>query len=62
MCGTIDPGSCIRRVLDFGVKTGYDTWRRGTIPPDDDGGRCPLVAQNEKVGFRSFLAAAKHVS
>jgi hypothetical protein len=25
MCGTIDPGSCIRRVLGFGIKTGYDT-------------------------------------
>jgi hypothetical protein len=25
MCGTIDPGSCIRWVLGFGVKTGYDT-------------------------------------
>jgi hypothetical protein len=24
MCGTIDPESCIRRVLGFGVKTGYD--------------------------------------
>jgi hypothetical protein len=24
MCGTIDPGSCIRWVLGFGVKTGYD--------------------------------------
>jgi hypothetical protein len=24
MCGTIDPGSCIRWVLDLGVKTGYD--------------------------------------
>jgi hypothetical protein len=28
MCGTIDPGSCIRRVLGFGIKTGYD--RSGT--------------------------------
>jgi hypothetical protein len=25
MCGTIDPGSCIRWVLDFGIKTGYDS-------------------------------------
>jgi hypothetical protein len=25
MCGTIDHGSCIRRVLDFGIKTGYDS-------------------------------------
>jgi hypothetical protein len=24
MCGTIDPGSCIRWVLGFGTKTGYD--------------------------------------
>jgi hypothetical protein len=24
MCGTIDPGSCIRCVLGFGIKTGYD--------------------------------------
>jgi hypothetical protein len=24
MCGTIDPGSCIRWVLNFGIKTGYD--------------------------------------
>jgi hypothetical protein len=24
MCGTIDPGSCIRWVLGFGIKTGYD--------------------------------------
>jgi hypothetical protein len=24
MCGTIDPGSCIRWVLDFGIKIGYD--------------------------------------
>jgi hypothetical protein len=24
MCGTIDPGSCIRWVLSFGIKTGYD--------------------------------------
>jgi hypothetical protein len=28
MCETIDPGSCIRWVLDFGIKTGYD--RSGT--------------------------------
>jgi hypothetical protein len=25
MCGTIDPGSCIRWVLGFGIKTGYDS-------------------------------------
>jgi hypothetical protein len=25
MCGIIDPGSCIRWVLGFGTKTGYDT-------------------------------------
>jgi hypothetical protein len=25
MCGTIDSGSCIRWVLGFGIKTGYDT-------------------------------------
>jgi hypothetical protein len=25
MCGTIDPGSCIRWVHGFGIKTGYDT-------------------------------------
>jgi hypothetical protein len=25
MCGTIDPGSCIRWVLSFGIKTGYDS-------------------------------------
>jgi hypothetical protein len=24
MCGTIDPGSCIRWVLSFDIKTGYD--------------------------------------
>jgi hypothetical protein len=24
MCGTIDPGSCIRWVLDFSIKTRYD--------------------------------------
>jgi hypothetical protein len=24
MCGTIDPGSCIRWVLGFAIKTGYD--------------------------------------
>jgi hypothetical protein len=24
MCGTIDPGSCIRWVLGFGIKNGYD--------------------------------------
>jgi hypothetical protein len=24
MCGTIDPRSCIRRVLGFGIKIGYD--------------------------------------
>jgi hypothetical protein len=24
MCGTIDPGSYIQWVLDFGIKTGYD--------------------------------------
>jgi hypothetical protein len=28
MCGTIDPGSCIRWVLGFGIKIGYD--RSGT--------------------------------
>jgi hypothetical protein len=28
MCGTIDPGTCIRWVLGFGIKTGYD--RSGT--------------------------------
>jgi hypothetical protein len=27
VCGTIDPGSCIRWVLGFGLKTGYDTAR-----------------------------------
>jgi hypothetical protein len=27
MCETIDPGSCIRWVLSFGIKTGYDTRR-----------------------------------
>jgi hypothetical protein len=25
LCGTIDPGSCIRWVLGFGIKTGYDS-------------------------------------
>jgi hypothetical protein len=25
MSGAIDPGSCIRRVLGFGIKTGYDS-------------------------------------
>jgi hypothetical protein len=25
MCGTSDPGSCIRRVLSFSIKTGYDS-------------------------------------
>jgi hypothetical protein len=25
MCGIIDPWSCIRRVLGFGIKTGYDS-------------------------------------
>jgi hypothetical protein len=25
MCGIIDPGSCIRWVLGFGIKTGYDS-------------------------------------
>jgi hypothetical protein len=25
MCGTINPGSCIRWVLGFGIKTGYDS-------------------------------------
>jgi hypothetical protein len=25
MCGTIDPGSCIWWVLDFGIQIGYDT-------------------------------------
>jgi hypothetical protein len=25
MCGTIDPGSCIRLVPGFGIKTGYDS-------------------------------------
>jgi hypothetical protein len=28
VCGTIDPGSCIRRVLGFDIKTRYD--RSGT--------------------------------
>jgi hypothetical protein len=28
MCGTIDPGSCIRWVLDFGIETGFG--RSGT--------------------------------
>jgi hypothetical protein len=27
MCGTIDPESCIRCVLDFGIKIGYDIGR-----------------------------------
>jgi hypothetical protein len=26
MCGTIDPRSCIRWVLGFGIKTRFDTW------------------------------------
>jgi hypothetical protein len=26
MCGTIDPGSCIRWALGFGIKIGYDTY------------------------------------
>jgi hypothetical protein len=26
MCGTIDPGSCIRLVLGFGIKTVYDNY------------------------------------
>jgi hypothetical protein len=26
MCGTIELGSCIRWVLSFGIKTGYDRW------------------------------------
>jgi hypothetical protein len=25
MCGAINHGSCIRSVLGFGIKTGYDT-------------------------------------
>jgi hypothetical protein len=31
MCGTIDPVSCIRWVLSFGMKTGYDSFF--TQPP-----------------------------
>jgi hypothetical protein len=26
MCETIDPGSCIRWILGFGIKTEYDMW------------------------------------
>jgi hypothetical protein len=37
MCGTVDPGSCVRWVLGFGIKTGYDTspsasWPRSILP------------------------------
>jgi hypothetical protein len=28
MCGTIDPGSCIRCILGFDVKTRYDNVQR----------------------------------
>jgi hypothetical protein len=28
MCGTIDPGSCIRWVLGFGIKLGMIAWRQ----------------------------------
>jgi hypothetical protein len=31
MCGTIDPGSCIRWVLGFGIKTRYDNHHLGNI-------------------------------
>jgi hypothetical protein len=31
ICGTIDPGSCIRWVLGFGVKTRYDKVHRDTL-------------------------------
>jgi hypothetical protein len=30
MCGTFDPGSCIRFVLGFGIKTGYDIFVTST--------------------------------
>jgi hypothetical protein len=33
MCGTIDPGSCIRCVLGFSIKTGYDIHRGGGLGP-----------------------------
>jgi hypothetical protein len=33
MCGTIDPGSCIRWVLSFGIKTGYDRFWGSTKKP-----------------------------
>jgi hypothetical protein len=34
MCGTMDHGSCIRWVLGFGIKTGYDTVFGIPIPLD----------------------------
>jgi hypothetical protein len=34
MCGTNNPGSCIRWVLGFGLKTGYDSF---TAPPPPSG-------------------------
>jgi hypothetical protein len=31
ICGTIDPGSCIRWVHGFGIKTGYDIVQGGRV-------------------------------
>jgi hypothetical protein len=37
MCTTIDPGSCIRWVLGFGIKIGYDTnpYKNYALSPQD---------------------------
>jgi hypothetical protein len=56
MCGTSDPGSCIRWVLGFGIKTGYDKAlgpSRATIDPS--GG---VRNQHRYCGSPTFIVVA----
>jgi hypothetical protein len=55
MCETIDPGSCIRWVLDFVIKTGYDShaaacWRM--VAPGGIAAELALTVQTVPVGKR----------
>jgi hypothetical protein len=63
MCGTIDPMSCIRWVLSFGIKIGYDTSAHLAISllmaPTQD--RCRFLVLHSKENFSFDSITSPHV-
>jgi hypothetical protein len=58
MYGIIDPGSCIRWVLGFGIKTGYDIASEGTPDAGAMGGYRPEIISGWKSAPLPAVGAA----